>query len=256
MPVAANTPIDVIITCYKYGHLLARSIQSVQAQTYKNINIIVVDDSSPDSTEKVANRFPQVSYIRNSHNLGYIGSMEIGLNHSKSPLICFLDADDTLKPMFAETLLKALIKNPLAAYAYGQVQYAGDKTHVYKSYPYSSFKLIHAGNYISKTCLIKRLVFDQSGGFNKNMGPGQEDWDLWLSFIEKGFYGVYVPRPLFNYTIHKNSKNAGIISTAKARNNNLRLIRTNHPKLYGWRFWIIHPFYMAFWLIKNKFITV
>ncbi|MDD5342167.1 MAG: glycosyltransferase family 2 protein [Patescibacteria group bacterium] len=251
--ITPSSQIDVIITCYKYGHLLARAIDSVLAQTNKNINIIVIDDASPDNTELIAKRYSQVIYIKNSANLGCVNSMERGLKISTAPLVSLLDADDALEPDFAKTLLEALINNPTAAFAYSQIQYQGDKTHIYKSSPFSPFKLTHAGNYIGKTCLIRRAAFDLVGGFHKNMGQGQEDWDLWLSFIERRLFGVFVSRPLFRYTIHEASRNAEVTATVQSRKQNINLIRKNHPGLYNWRFWIIHPFYMLYWIITQKF---
>ncbi|MFA6197926.1 MAG: glycosyltransferase family A protein [Patescibacteria group bacterium] len=251
-PVTENTPIDVIITSHNYGRWLARAIESVLHQSVGEHNIIVVDDASTDNTEQVVQAYPAIQYIRNPSNLGCIGATKIGLKTASAPLLVFLDADDELLPSFTSDLLRALQKHPTAALTYGQVQYTGERQDLYQSYPYSPIKLVHAGNYISKTCLTRRRAFDQVGGFRDNMSSGQEDWDLWLSYVESGFYGVYVPKPVFRYTIHPNSRNSSVMSTAKNMKLNLSLIRHNHPKLYDWRFKILHPLYMAYWLTYQK----
>jgi glycosyltransferase involved in cell wall biosynthesis len=254
-PINPNTPIDVIITSYNYGRYLARAIESVRIQTHDNLNIVVVDDASTDNTGQIARAYPTIRYVRNQRNLGCIGAMNEGLKVTSAPLLVFLDADDELLPNFINDLLAALQAHPEAAMAYGQVQYSGERNHIYRSFPFSRIKLIHAGNYISKTCLTRREAFDRVGGFRANMSSGQEDWDLWLSYIDAGFRGIYVPKPVLNYTIHSHSRNTNVIGTTKNKKLNLSLIRQNHSKLYDWRFKIIHPFYMTYWLSRQKLLN-
>ncbi len=247
----ANAPVDVIITSYQYGRYLGRAIDSALNQTHRAIRVIVVDDASPDETEAVARRYGQITYLKNPANIGCVRSMMRGLERSQSPLVVFLDADDQLEPDCVETLLNALVNNPAAAFAYSPAKLTGDGQGIYRSYPFSKFLLSHAGNYIIKTCLIRRAALAAVGGFKPELESGQEDWDLFLSFAERNFTGVFVRRPLVRYLIHSASRNARFSQTSTERNRNIQLIRRLHPKLFNWEFKIIHPFFMAYWLLQS-----
>lgn len=247
----ADTPVDVIITSYQYGRYLGRAIDSALNQTHRAVRVIVVDDASPDETEAVARRYGQITYLKNSENIGCVRSMMRGFNQSQSPLVVFLDADDQLEPDCVETLLNALLNDSNAAFAYSPAQLTGDGQGIYQSYPFSKFRLSHAGNYIIKTGLIRREAFSEAGGFKVELESGQEDWDLWLSFAERNFYGVLVNRPLVSYTVHPASRNARFADNHADKRGNIELIRKLHPKIFNWQFKLIHPLFMIYWLIHS-----
>ena len=90
--------VSVIIPNYNYGHFLAQSIDSVLAQTYPNIEIIVVDDgSSDDSAEVLMTYSDKIKWIKQS-NQGVSAARNKGTAASKGELIAFLDADDVWLP--------------------------------------------------------------------------------------------------------------------------------------------------------------
>lgn len=245
--------IDLIIISYNYGRYLSGAIESALKQTHKSIKITVLDDASTDETYSVAQKYPQVSYLRNENNIGLLKTLKRALNATHAPFFCIFSADDELETHFIETLHNALEKNQNATFAYCQMQQFGIRNDIYKSFPFSRLRLIHLANYISGASLVKREAYWKSGGFNDNMELGQEDWDLWLSFVEKGYYGIYVPKPLFKYRIHDKSKNYNIINDKEKYKNNLQLIRKNHPKLYGLSFLLVHYPYMIYDIFRTKF---
>lgn len=84
--------ISVVITCYNQAHFLAEAIESVLGQTYRNFEIIVVDDGSRDDPAKVASRYSEARFIDQKHH-GAAAARSLGLRESEGSYVVFLDAD-------------------------------------------------------------------------------------------------------------------------------------------------------------------
>lgn len=110
---ANSEKISIIIPTYNREKLIKRSIQSVLKQTYKNIEIIVVDDASTDNTKKVVKsiRNKKVKYIRLDKNQGACHARNIGLEKATGEYIAFQDSDDIFHNEKLEEQLKNLKKN-------------------------------------------------------------------------------------------------------------------------------------------------
>ena len=98
-----NDKVSIIIPTYKRSDLLERAIKSVINQTYKNIEIIVVDDNVNNSKEhlqnlKIIEKYPQIIYIKNKKNLGGGLTRNVGIKASTGEYIAFLDDDDEFYP--------------------------------------------------------------------------------------------------------------------------------------------------------------
>lgn len=102
--------ISIIIPLFNRSHCISKSIISVLNQTYKNFEIIVVDDGSTDNILEVINTFNTVKYIKIETNKGQANARKVGFKHSKGDYICSLDSDDTWKDMFLEESLRYMIK--------------------------------------------------------------------------------------------------------------------------------------------------
>ena len=104
----ANQPlVTIVIIAYNEERYLGEAIQSSLDQTYKNIEILVVDDGSKDNTKEVGLSFgDQIKYIWQENSGGCSGPRNNGLNHASGDLIVFLDGDDILSPTKVESHLK------------------------------------------------------------------------------------------------------------------------------------------------------
>lgn len=90
--------VSVVIPTYNRAELLTRAVDSVQNQTYPNIEIIVVDDCSEKNPADVLSGYKALHFIRNPKNMGACYSRNQGLNKAKGDFINFLDDDDVLYP--------------------------------------------------------------------------------------------------------------------------------------------------------------
>ncbi|MBR2990820.1 MAG: glycosyltransferase family 2 protein, partial [Solobacterium sp.] len=89
--------ISVMITCWNYGRFLAEAIESVLRQTYRDFDIMVVDDGSEDNTASVCRNYPQVRYIHCPHR-GISAARNTAVQAADNELLAFLDADDQYAP--------------------------------------------------------------------------------------------------------------------------------------------------------------
>lgn len=206
-----NPKVSIVVTCYNYGRYLADCLDSVKAQTYSNIELIVVDDKSTDDSAEIASlwlgnnaaRFPAngaALYVMGKNFGQPAGPRNYGVSRSSGQLVMCLDADDQLTPTYVEECVQALIKNPDASIAYTGVQCFGDSDQKWGAPPFSYEQLIMQ-NFITCASMYRREVWDEVGGYMSNH-RGVEDYAFWVEAAGLGYRGVPVPRLLWKYRVH------------------------------------------------------
>ena len=106
--------ISVIVPVYKVEKYLDRCVSSLLAQTYQNVEILLVDDGSPDNCPKMCDAYEEKhDKIRVIHqeNKGLSGARNTGIDQAKGEYLAFVDSDDLWSPYFLESLYKALKEN-------------------------------------------------------------------------------------------------------------------------------------------------
>ena len=226
---------SVIIPTYNRAKYLKKAIKSVLKQTYRNFEVIVVDDGSKDKTKKVAKRFGgQIRYIRQKHR-GPSAARNTGIKHARGRYIAFLDSDDKFLPRKLEKNRQFLLKHPKCKFLYSwyyDVNRKGKRVKLVKTPRCKSKKEIQKKLYKRKftirtsTVVVKRQCFDEVGYFNPKYLRSQ-DWDMWLRLVAK--YRAYCQRiPLTEYRRHKRRISRGKKSRYHAA------IRKNARRLFGW----------------------
>jgi len=110
--------VSVIIPVYNGARFIAEAIESVCAQNYDPMEIIVVDDGSIDETSSIVQSFKDVRYIRQK-NQGVAVARNTGIENSRGELIAFLDADDYWAPNKLGIQVNCLLKHPHVGYTLG-----------------------------------------------------------------------------------------------------------------------------------------
>jgi glycosyltransferase involved in cell wall biosynthesis len=110
--------VSVVIPCYGQAHYLGEAIESVLAQTYPHLEVIVVDDGSDDNASSIASRYPGVRCVREA-NGGMAEARNVGIRSTNGDFLVFLDADDRLLPEAIAAGLLALEQRPECAAAIG-----------------------------------------------------------------------------------------------------------------------------------------
>jgi glycosyltransferase involved in cell wall biosynthesis/Flp pilus assembly protein TadD len=226
--------VSVIIPCYAQAQYLREAMESVLAQTYTRWEMIVVNDGSPDNASDVARSFmaehPECAVrLLERANHGVSNARNAGALAAEGDFLLPLDADDRIAPAFMATCLAALRSAPGAGFAYTHIRRFGLVNEVFVLPQFDAHTVVHEDNTIAICALIRRAMWEQVGGYNESMLQGYEDWDFWVGCIEKGWIGVCIPEPLFEYRI----KAAGANTSANERRMDLiARIVMNHPSLY------------------------
>lgn len=180
--------ISIVIPVYNRQEFFARSLQSALAQKYPNTEIIVVDDGSEPAITIPKNISNNVILVRQKH-AGAPAARNRGFSKSTGEYVIFWDADLLAEPTMLMTMATALQNNPTASYAYCDYMF-GYKKMKARAFNASDLRI---RNYITTTSLIRSKDFC---GFDENLKKFQ-DWDLWLTLLEKNKTGIYVPDNLF-----------------------------------------------------------
>ena len=200
-----NPLVSVIIPCYNSVRYLAETIESVLAQTYPRVEIILVDDGSTDGTAEIAQGYP-VSYVYQD-NRGISAARNTGFLHSKGKYVLFLDHDDRLLPKGVEAGVKLLELHPECAIAVGEHKFIGpDGTEIGYSRKHAAksdhYLRLLAHNFIETPCsaLHRRSSLELAGVFDESV-QGAEDYELYLRIARQSALITH-KAPVAEYRLH------------------------------------------------------
>jgi glycosyltransferase involved in cell wall biosynthesis len=197
-----KTPlVSVIITAYNRPVYLKDTLESIYAQTFKNFEVLVIDDGSSKENAKqnqiVVNQFLDFYYYYKS-NTGQPDSRNYGIKKSKGKLIAFCDDDDIWVKEKLEIQVDILNKNIDYDMTTGCIGYIDEKTNIIKNkikchkgfnhgYVFDHFLIKNRTS--SVTPMLRRVVFDEVGFFDTSYLLA-EDWEFWrrLSYLSKFYY--------------------------------------------------------------------
>ena len=209
----AMPKVSVIIPTYNRARLLGACLESIACQTYRDFEIVVVDDGSTDNTAEVVAAFAPLARYFWQENQGVPGALNRALREARGEYIRFVASDDVLLPEALEAGLQVLEKNHGVGLVYGQAWEVNEKgivTSLRKpgfaqgSYIRSGRKeiahLLFWDHITCSTVMVRRRCFDDVGLFDPQLRVG-EDWDMWIR-IAKTYDVAYIDRPLAQYLKH------------------------------------------------------
>ena len=187
--------VSVIIPTYNRGNLIINSIKSVLNQTFRNLEVIVVDDGSTDNTEDEINKITdkRIKYIKLNSNRGGSNARNVGIKNATGQFISFQDSDDIFYPNKIEKQIKNIInKNSIFDFCKINVIYnstysylipnARQENSIIKGEIFN--ELISRGNFISTQSMIIRTKYMKNHLFDIEM-PRLQDYDVILGMIPK-----------------------------------------------------------------------
>jgi GT2 family glycosyltransferase/thioredoxin-like negative regulator of GroEL len=197
--VAARDPgeplVSVVMPTFERREWLERAVKSVLAQTYRNVELIVVNDGGApvDDLLRALDARRQITSVRLARNRNRSAARNAGLALARGTYVAYLDDDDWYLPRHIELLVRRLEEDGGAvAYSFAQrvheerrgnewVQSTPEPIYVL---PYEPTRLL-VGNFIPLPCLMhRRDLIDEVGGFDEELGT-HEDWDLLIRFAER-----------------------------------------------------------------------
>lgn len=233
-----NNLVTVIVPAYNHAHFIAETIESIIAQTYENIELIILNDGSSDNTtevvelfiEKCKKRFVRFQYV-DKENEGLAETLNRGVEWSQGEYVSLIASDDVMKPQRVERLFETLStldntygivvadadfidndSNVISMVGTGKRE---DKTKKYSRFiefftrnredvkavhDIFSYDLLVKGNYLpAMSVMTRKSALIDVGCFTP--GVALEDWDLWLR-MARNYKGVYLDESVSLYRMH------------------------------------------------------
>ena len=200
--------VSVIIPCFNNAITLAETIASVQNQTFKSFEIIVVDDGSTDTSIEIVNQIiAQDSNnkitVYQQKNSGPSKARNLGASNANGKYLMFLDADDLIHADYLKLSVDLLENDNSLNVVYSNAEYFDARKGRWKLKEFNSKKLLME-NMIFISAVVRKNVFDGVGGFDERINYC-EDWDLWIGIVFK-YGGVYkIDKTLFYYRKRQDS---------------------------------------------------
>lgn len=204
-----NPKVSIIIPVYNGSNYLAEAIDSALAQTYQNIEVIVVNDGSTDegASEKIALSYGDNITLISKKNGGVSTALNTGIQSSTGVFIAWLSHDDVFLPHKIEWQVNAMLNNPWASVCYSDywvIDGFSTRQGMLKMpfYPRDSFlrHLFQCMFLCGSTALVRRDCFESVGLFDESLRFSQ-DADMWLRIARNNGF-VHIAEPLINWRYH------------------------------------------------------
>ncbi|MFS9025581.1 rhamnan synthesis F family protein [Streptococcus australis] len=196
--------ISIVVTCYNHENYIEQCLRSIFNQTYRNIELIVLDDGSTDSSNQIIREVlkdsPFVTIFESHKNIGVVRTRNKGLNLLNGDYFLFVDSDDFLDDRYVEELFDCAI-NHQADIVYCDL-FNFEKNEVYLKAQEFELHSLLVSNYISNCSLVKKAILKGIYYDEKLSGKKLEDYDFFLNLIiNKGAKAVYQPNTKLNYRV-------------------------------------------------------
>lgn len=179
--------VSVIVPCFNYGRYLSQCLDSLLNQTYKNIEIIVVDDESTDNTKEVALGYASkgVKYIWQK-NKGLAGTRNTGIKEATGEYVVCIDADDLFLPGAIETKV-SLMDNDMAIGVTALMEF--EERHIIMiPVEGANLESVMQSNCITCDSIFSKRMWELVGGYDESetIRLGYEDWLFWIELLAQG----------------------------------------------------------------------
>ncbi len=204
--------VSIVIPAYNSLKFLPETMESVFRQTFKDFEVIVVNDGSSDDTEHWVSQIadPRIKLIC-QENKGLSGARNTGITHASGEYIAFLDADDLWEATKLEKQVLCLEENSEIGLVYTWVALIDENSkftgRVFKNYAENDVwhqliehNIVESGS----VAMVRRQCFETCGVFDRNLRSFVEDWDMWLRIASRYPFKV-LKEPLVYYRQHSTS---------------------------------------------------
>ena len=223
-----NQPLVSIITpVYNAEKFLSETIKSIQSQTYKNWELLLVDDCSKDNSAKIIEEFKisdnRIKYIKLEKNSGASVSRNTGIKNAKGRFIAFVDSDDIWKPEKLHIQIRYMLKHKIgfSFTSYRYMKENGVKTNKVAKAP---LKINYNGLLKNTIIGCSTVVIDKDivGDFEMPLVRRGQDTATWLQILKKEKYAYGIQDDLVNYRLVGDSLSSNKIKALKRTWNTYR----------------------------------
>lgn len=255
--------VSIIIPTYNNADLIEVAVQSALNQTYRNIEVIVIDDGSKDNTQEILKKYKDIIVIQ-QENQGVAAARNAGIKNAKGKYIAILDADDKwmenrlelMIPLLEESNYDLLISNYF---------YVDEMRRILSQTPaiseefeppeaeYQYSKLLWEAT--SFAMMVAKLETIKSvGGYDETLRGEAEDYDLWLRLLRDGATYNYIGEPLVEYMIRSGSLSK---SYSKKRKQALKKIFFKHKDRIGYlKAFILYRYHLCGYRLDMLIVSI
>ena len=203
--------VSIILPVYNGSRYIGESIESCLKQTHKNLQLVIVDDSSTDETPKIieeyAKRDERIVSIRNKTNLRLPGALNVGFQASRGQLLSWTSHDNCYAPHAIEVLVRQLCSAPDVGLVYSAFRQMDEFGHVDPRVVYLPPPcFLPSVNCVGPCFLYRRAVYEATGDYNEKV-EFQEDYEYWLR-VSRRFRLMRLHLPLYYYRRNPESMTA------------------------------------------------
>lgn len=232
-----NNLVSVIVPTYNSKNFVSNAIDSILRQTYKGVEIIVIDDFSSDGTyEYLKEKYSGVESIvllRNDSNVGAAGARNVGISKATGRYIAFLDSDDQWKPEKLEVQIAFMREtDSVLCYSWYDIYTKGEYQSTRSPMLELNYSELLKSNQIP--CLTAIYDVEKLGKMYFPNLKKRQDYALWLNILKKDEIARGIPRALAIYNKRDDSLSSNKLSSA----------------LYNWELYRKHeklPLFLAIW---------
>ena len=236
MPQPPAAPLfSVIIPCYNQGRFLSEAVTSVAAQAFADLEVIIINDGSPDDTSEIARSLAEsrpglnIRLIEQA-NQGVAAARNAGIAVARGRWIVALDGDDILAEGFLAKVAEAAERDPRATAFTGAYREFGARESDWRLTRFDPERLKERGNILC-CAPFRRTLWEAVGGYDPSHPWGAPDWHFWLKTLSAGLRLVCLPVPMLHYRIHAGG---GMFSRVEQHAEDSRaMMRCMIPDLYG-----------------------
>ena len=209
--------VTVLMPVYNTAGFLKEAIESILTQTYRDFELIIINDGSTDDSQRVIESFndPRIKVIRNEQNIGIIKSRNKGLLLAQGDFIANMDSDDVSQPTRFEKQVKFLEQHQEVAIVATRLSLVDKEGKIQGNWPddvncttieaikrsLPKVNCIGQPTVMMRADVVKPITYNENFLFN-------EDWGLWLTLLAEGHVIAKLDEALLNYRIHESSTTA------------------------------------------------
>jgi glycosyltransferase involved in cell wall biosynthesis len=211
--------VSIIIPSFNPNELIFKTLESIRLQTFKNIEVVLVDDGSykPASLD-ILNRIKEenrnIKILQHPQNRGLPAARNTGISASSGEYVFFLDGDDLIDATCIEKHFLTIQNNPTFEFVNSFVVGFGTQTYEWRGGFHDGQAFLYENRntscFMAKRSLFKQITFDES------LNNGCEDWDFWLNAATKNLWGYTIPEFLFFYRRSDNADRWAVMKSAEA----------------------------------------
>lgn len=205
--------VTLIIPCYNQARFLGDALDSVLAQDYDSLEIIVVNDGSTDDFTTRIQNYQAHAHLKmvTQPNRGLPAARNLGIAAARGDFFKFLDADDWLAPTAISRQMAAFAQDPMPGLVYCDVTHVDAQGKPADDFSVAKTRrvlngdilpsLLVGGYFTPQTVLVPRKVLEHVGEFDETLG-GTADTELWMRIVCEGYFAQFVPEKLAFYRLH------------------------------------------------------